>query len=95
MEVWAQKAQKYTQNREDHCNYAAFSKMYNQCKEGLVALGNAVRYDNSVHYDRIGKIVEDESLAFGHPVTINYLHPENKLFSDKTGDNKHGKDDGN
>ena len=29
LEVWSQKAQNYTQNREDHCKYAAFSKMSN------------------------------------------------------------------
>ncbi len=41
--------------------------MYNQCKAGLVVLGNAVRYEHPVHMDANGKIVEDESLAFGCP----------------------------
>ena len=54
--------------------------MYDQCKAGLVALGNAVRYEHPVHMDANGEIVEDESLAFGRPVTVNYLHPENVFF---------------
>ena len=54
--------------------------MYDQCKAGLVASGNAVRYEHPVHMDANGKIVEDESLAFGRPVTINYLHLENVFF---------------
>jgi hypothetical protein len=54
--------------------------MYDQCKAGLVALGNAVRYEHPVHMDANGEIVEDESLAFDRPVTVNYLHPENVFF---------------
>jgi hypothetical protein len=64
--------------------------MYNQCEAGLVASGNAVRYEQSVHMDANGEIVEDESLAFGRPVTVNYLHPENVFFFDETRDNMHG-----
>ena len=48
-----------------------------------------------MHMDANGKIVEDESLAFGRPVTVYYLRPENVFFLDETGDNTHGKDDGN
>jgi hypothetical protein len=69
--------------------------MYAQCEDGLVASGNAVRYEHPVHKDTNGKIVDDVSLAFGHPVTINYVRPENVFFLDETGDNAHGKDDGN
>ena len=69
--------------------------MYDQCEEGLVASGNVVRYDRPVHYNQVGKIVNNETLAFGHPVTIKYLRPENVFFLDKTGNNTHGKDDGN
>ena len=36
-EIWTKKSQKYARNREDHCNYAAFIKMYAQCEDGLVA----------------------------------------------------------
>ena len=93
-ELWTKKGQKYAQNREDHCNYAAFNKMYDQCEDGLVASGNGVRYKHSVHKDASGKIVDDESLAFGYPVTIYYVHPDN-IFLDETGDNTHGKEDGN
>jgi hypothetical protein len=32
---------------------------------------------------------------FGRPVTIDYVRPENVFFLDKTGDNTHGKDNGN
>ena len=48
-----------------------------------------------MHKDTNGEIVDDVSLAFGHPVTINYVRPENVFFLDETGDNTHGKDDGN
>ncbi len=94
-ELWLQKARKYAQNREDHCNFVTFSKMYNQCEEGLVASVNIVQYDCPVHYNQVGTIVDDETLAFGHPVTIKYIRPENVFFLDETGDNTHGKDDGN
>ncbi len=50
---------------------------------GLVASGNAVRYEHPVHKDANGKIVDDVSLAFGHPVTINYVRPKNLFFLDK------------
>ena len=41
------------------------------------------------------QIVDDVSLAFGHPVTINYVRPENVFFLNETGDNTHGKDNRN
>ncbi len=75
--LWSQKVRKYARNREDHCNFITFSKMYNQCEEGLVALGNAVRYEHPVHMDANGEIFEDESLAFGCPVTF-YHHTNNR-----------------
>ncbi len=84
-ELWLQKARKYACNREDHCNFVAFRKMYDQCEEGLVALGNVVRYDCPVHYNQVGKIVDDETLASGHPVTIKYLRPENVFFWTRPG----------
>ena len=52
--------------------------MYNQCEEGLVVSGNVVRYDCPVHYNQVATIVDDETLAFGHPVTIKYIRPECK-----------------
>ena len=39
-----------------------------------------LRYGHPVHMDANGKIVEDELLALGCPVTVNYLHPENVFF---------------
>ncbi len=93
--MWSQKARKYARNREDHCNHTAFRKMYDQCKEGLIASGNVVRYDKPVHYNQNGEIVNNETLAYGYSVTIKYLRPEDVFFLDETGDNTHGKDDGN
>ncbi len=92
-ELWTKTGHKYAQNRENHCSYAAFNKMYDQCEDGLVASGNAVRYKHSVHKDANGKIVDDGSLAFGHPVTIYYVRPNNVFFLDETRDNTHGKKD--
>jgi hypothetical protein len=43
-ELWTKKGQKYAKNHDNHCNYAAFNKMYDQCEDGLVASRNAVRY---------------------------------------------------
>jgi hypothetical protein len=49
-----------------------------------------------IHAERLEVCrVDDETLAFGHPVTIKYLRPENVFFLDETGDNTHGKDDRN
>ncbi len=93
--MWSQKACKYAQNREDHCNHAAFRKMYNQCKEGLIASGNVVRYNEPVHYNQNWEIVNDATLAYGYQVTIKYIHLENVFFLDETSDNMHGKDNGN
>ena len=56
---------------------------------------NVVRYDCPVNYNQVGKIVDDETLAFGHPVTIKYLRPEDVFFLDETGYNTHEKDGGN
>ncbi len=39
-----------------------------------------MRYDNPVHKDVNGKIVDDESLAFGRPVKIDCVRPENVFF---------------
>ncbi len=94
-QLWAVKGQKYARSREDHCNHPAFKMMYDQCEEGLVASGNAVRFKHPVHMDANGKIVDNESLAFGYPVTIDYERPDNVFFLDETGDNTYGKDDGN
>jgi hypothetical protein len=54
--------------------------MYDQCEDGLVASGNTVRYKHFVHKDANGRIVDNESLAFGHPVTIYYVHPDIFFF---------------
>lgn len=73
--------QKYARNRHDHCNFAAFSRMYDNIGKQLIASGIE------------GNIVEDENLAFGCPVTINITRRENIFCMDETGDNTHGKND--
>ncbi len=54
-----------------------------------------MRDNYSVHKDANGKIVDDESLAFGHPITIYNVRPNNVFFLDETGDNMHCIKDGN
>ena len=48
-----------------------------------------------MHKDKNGNIVDNESLAFGNPVTIGITEPHNILCLDETGNTTHGKDDGN
>ena len=43
--------------------------------------------------DITGKIINEESRAFGRPVTIKYTRPHTVFFMDETGDNTHGKED--
>ena len=40
-----------------------------------------------------GKIVNNESHAFGRPMKIKYTRPHNLFFMDETWDNTHGKED--
>jgi hypothetical protein len=44
--------------------------------------------------DSTSNIVEDESLAIGHPVTVDIIDCDNCFYFDKTGYNTHGKSDG-
>ena len=69
--------------------------MYDQCEDGLVAPGNTARYKHPVRKDANGKIIDNESIAFGCPVTIDYVHVGNVFFLNETRDNTHGKEDGN
>ncbi len=39
--------------------------------------------------------MDNESLSFGCPEPIYYVHPDNVFFLDETRDDTHGKDDGN
>ena len=52
---------KFATNREDHCHDDAFQKMYSQNQVGLVESGNAKEYEQPVHVDIEGNIVEDET----------------------------------
>ena len=81
------------QNRFDHINYPAFFKMFNQIEAALLKLGNAHKFGSPVHMDAAGNIVEDESLAVGHPVTVDIIDRDNCFCFDETGDNTHGKSD--
>ena len=87
-------AQKFEQHREAHCNYTAFRRMYDNIELALIESGNAVPYSSPVHMDLHGNIVDDESLAFGNPVTLNILRRDNVFCMDETGDNTNGKKDG-
>ncbi len=44
--------------------------------------------------DSTSNIVEDESLAIGHPVTVDINDHDNCFCFNETGDNTHGKSDG-
>ena len=94
-DVVAKTGRKYARNRSGHCHYEAFFKMCNQVENGLIKSGNAKKLDEPVHMDLEGNVVEDESQAFGYPVTLDITHPENCFHTDETGATTSGKDDGN
>jgi len=81
------------QNWFDHINYPAFFKMFNQIEAALLKSGNARKFGSPVHMDAAGNTVEDESLAVGHPVTVDIIDRDNCFCFDKTGDNTHKKSD--
>ena len=87
--------QKFARNRDAHTHDAAFTKMSDQIEVVLLESGNAKAFDEPVHMDREGNIVHNASEGFGRPVTIDITEPSNVLVMDETGDNTHGKDDGN
>jgi len=68
--------------------------MYDNIELALIESGNAVPYSSPVHMDLHGNIIDDESLAFGDPVTLNILRRDNVFCMDETGDNTNGKKDG-
>jgi hypothetical protein len=73
------------QNWFDHINYPAFLKMFNQIEAALLKLGNACKFGSPVHMDAAGtNIVEDKSLAVGHPVTVDIIDHDNCFYFDKT-----------
>ena len=85
--------QRFQRNRAGHCNHDTFTKMYDNFERGLVDSGNAERYEKPVHMNMEGNIVEDETLAFGRPVTIRITRPENAIVANETGCNTHGSED--
>lgn len=91
-ELESKTGSKYAKNRAGHCTHPALKKMYKQVEGALVLSGNAVRFDEPKHMDRLGNIVQ-ESLAFGLPVTIAFRRARNCFVLDETGTSTHGKDD--
>ena len=75
----------------------AFRKMYNQMENRLIESGNAIKFDQPAHMNKTGEIIEDESLAFGRPVTIDFTPRgrKNTFLMDEMGDNTHRKSDSN
>ena len=90
--VQAKNPKKFKQNCADHVTHVAFERQYNQLEAALIKSSNAVRFDTPKHIDRHG-IKVDEANAYGLPVIIKYIHPENVFACDETSDNIHGKDD--
>ena len=84
---------KFERNRQAHLTYDAFKLMCDNIESGLIESGNAVKYETPVLMDKEGNIVNDEKLAFGLPVTINIIHPDNVFYMDETGSNTNGKSD--
>lgn len=93
-DIVAKAGRKFENHRDSHCNYSNFLQMYTNSGHHLIRSGNAVKFEPPVHMDVDGNVVEDESLAFGCPVSINIIHPNNVFCMDETGDNTHGKSDG-
>jgi len=56
----SQIGRKYPRCRDEHCTTPAFVKMFNQFEYHLVQSGNAVKFPEPVHMDRLRRIVEDE-----------------------------------
>ena len=68
--------------------------MYDQCIDQMVRAGVARKRDNAVWMDKSGKIVSDESLAFGCKVTHDLIHPDWCIVGDEAGGNISMKGDG-
>jgi hypothetical protein len=67
--------------------------MCNNIESALIDSGNAVKFETPVHMDKMGNIVNDETLAFGLPVTINIIRPGNVFYMDEIGRKTHGTND--
>jgi hypothetical protein len=91
----AKYGRRYPRNRQEHCNDTTFTKMYDQTEVLITKSGNARPFETPVHMDIEGNVVENESLAFGRPVTLDIHRKTNCFLGDEVGDNTHGKDDGN
>lgn len=87
-----QVGRKYERNRHEHVTYQAFERQFSLIESGLTESGNARMLDQPQHQDREGNVVSEDE-AFGYPVTLEFIHPENVFACDETGDKCGGKDD--
>jgi len=79
------------QLRASWCTYSNFENMYNHVYERMVDAGVAEKRVAPVYLDKGGKVVEDESLAFGLPSIYEIVSPEWILFVDEAGANTNKK----
>ena len=84
---------KFEWNWHAYLTYQAFTLMCNNIESALIDSGNAVKFETPVHMDKMGNIVNDETLAFGLPVTINIIRPGNVFYMDEIGRKTHGTND--
>ena len=82
------------QLRASWCTYSNFENMYNHVYERMVDAGVAEKRVAPVYLEKGGKVVEDESLAFGLPSIYEIVSPEWILFVDEAGANTNQKKDG-
>lgn len=77
--LFAKAGKKLEQHWDSYCNYPNFHQMYTNIECHLIHSGNADKFETPpVHMDVDRNIlVEDASLAFRHPVTINIVHCKN------------------
>ena len=74
--IVSKRGQKYELDRQNWTMYANFVNMYDQCIDQMVRAGVARKRDQAVWMDKNGKVVSDESLAFGCKVTHDLIHPD-------------------
>jgi hypothetical protein len=93
MYIKLKKKRKHAQTRAKDALYEHLQQMYDNNYAMFVEAGIAVELAEPVHMDRDGNIVDDESKAFGYPVTHVYTHPHLAFFGDECGDNTNMKKD--
>ena len=91
-EIETKAGRKWARNRSDQCHDTPLQKMYNQLELGLIESGCCSRFEQPVHMDIKGWIVDNEADGYGRLVTIKYQRARNRFLIDETSDNAHGKD---